>query len=320
MATKAASEFSELSGFCDGVAGPSPEEFAERRERCRAALRSAQADAVLLEASTSLEYLTGLRWRRSERPLLFVLPVKGTPFWVSPKFEEGTVRESGVGTDELRLWEEHESPYDRVAQGLSDRGLAAGTLAIEPTTRSFVVEGVRSKSVGTTLLPAHPVVSECRMTKTEAELSRLRRANEATKAALAQVAARVEVGMSEAEVESMVRAAQSAAGLSDIWALVAFGQAAAFPHGTQVKHPLRSGEMVLVDTGGKLHGYSSDITRTWPVGAISSRQKKAWEAVLLAQSAALEHYRAGSAPAQADRAARASIEASGFGTGYAQFT
>ncbi|MEL6548285.1 MAG: aminopeptidase P family N-terminal domain-containing protein, partial [Myxococcota bacterium] len=102
MATKAASEFSELSGFCDGVAGPSPEEFAERRERCRAALRSAQADAVLLEASTSLEYLTGLRWRRSERPLLFVLPVKGTPFWVSPKFEEGTVRESGVGTDELR--------------------------------------------------------------------------------------------------------------------------------------------------------------------------------------------------------------------------
>lgn len=281
-------------------------------------MRGAGVDAVALEAGVSLEYLTGVRWRQSERPLIYVLPVKGAPFFVGPHFEEGTLRESGVGEGDLRLWHEHESPYARTRQGLVDLGLGAGTVALEPSTRAFVATGLRAHEVS--LAAENDVVSECRMRKTLSELARLRRANEATKAALAAVSEYVEEGMSEADLAALLRDAQTAAGLENIWALVAFGAAAAFPHGTRETHPLRKGELILVDTGGSLHGYRSDITRTWPFSEVSSEQKKAWETVLAAQTAALEGYRAGAEPARADAMARKVVDAAGFGDAYQAFT
>ncbi|MEO1173139.1 MAG: Xaa-Pro peptidase family protein [Myxococcota bacterium] len=293
--------------------------LSERVDRCRAVLKTEGASALALEAGVDLEYLTGVRWRRSERPLLFVLPVSGEPFWVGPHFEEGTLRESRIGTGELRLWQEHESPYERLAEGLVDRGLAASTLALGPTMRAFVAHGIGT-TTSATLAPVSDAVSQCRVQKSDAELARMRRANEATKASLAAAAKRTEVGMSEADVEALVREAQSAAGLEQIWALVAFGEAAAYPHGTREKHPLRAGELVLVDTGGKLHGYSSDITRTWPTGPVTSKQAKAWNAVLAAQSAGLEGYRAGATPSEADQRAREAVTAAGFGPEYTTFT
>ncbi len=317
-ASERSSRFSHLRGFCDGISAPDAAEYAERQERCREALRAAGVDAVAVEAGVSLDYLTGVRWRQSERPLLYVLPVKGSPFWVGPHFEEGTLRESGVENDELRLWHEHESPYARTRQGLADAGLSAGRLALEPSMRSFVAAGLRSS--GIEVVVEHDVVSECRMRKSASELARLRRANEATKAALAAAAKHVQEGMSEADLGSLIREAQTEAGLESIWTLVAFGDAAAYPHGTREKHPLRKGELILVDTGGKLHGYSSDITRTWPFGPVSAEQRKAWETVLAAQTRALDGYRAGLAPEKADALARGVVDGAGYGDAYQAFS
>lgn len=101
------------------------------------------------------------------------------------------------------------------------------------------------------------------MIKSAAELACLRRANQATKAALAAVAAHVRAGMRQSDVAALVREAQGAAGLGSIWALVLFGPDAAYPHGTESDRVLVEGDLILVDTGGALHGYCSDITRTW---------------------------------------------------------
>lgn len=159
------------------------------------------------------------------------------------------------------------------------------------------------------------------MRKDDAELARLRRANEATKAAL-QLVARVGVheGLRQSELALRVRQAQQRAGLDDVWVLALFGPSAAFPHGTAEDRALAPGELILVDTGGSLHGYRSDITRTWALGTPELEARRAWSVVAAAQRAALALIRPGVRCGDVDAAARAVIEREGFGAGYERFT
>lgn len=158
------------------------------------------------------------------------------------------------------------------------------------------------------------------MIKSAAELACLRRANQATKAALAAVAAHVRAGMRQSDVAALVREAQGAAGLGSIWALVLFGPDAAYPHGTESDRVLVEGDLILVDTGGALHGYCSDITRTWAFGAPDDQQRRIWDIVSEAQRAAMARIRPGVRCSEVAAAARAVVAAAGHGDGYQRFT
>ncbi len=67
-----------------------------------------------------------------------------------------------VGGD-VRPWNEHENPFERIVQGLRDRGIASGVLAVEPTVRFFIVEGIRQVSNAYDLVSAEPLIRACRM-------------------------------------------------------------------------------------------------------------------------------------------------------------
>lgn len=309
--------FRELRGFCDGVPPIAASERADRRARARAALREAGAAALLLEAGETLDYFTGVRWGRSERPLLWLLPAEGEPVWIAPAFEEGTLRERAGADAAVRPWNEHESPYERLAALLAGEG--SRRIAVDPWARQFVVDGARA-AVQSDLVSGTAVIRACRAVKSPAELALLRRANEATKAALRAAAGQATAGMREPELAALVEAAQQAAGLQGTWALVLFGANAAYPHGTQGERRLARGELILVDAGGALHGYQSDVTRTWPFGPVGREQARAWAAVQRAQSAALAKIRRGTACEAVDAAARAEIAAAGYGEDYARFT
>lgn len=316
----APAQFSELAGFCDGVSPIGEAEYAGRRDRARARLKELGLHALLVESGESLVYFTGARWGRSERPLLWLLPVDGAPTFVGPAFEQATLRER-IGEAALRLWHEHERPYAIVGQLLAEAGQRDPRVAVEPTTRMFILEGLRTDVPSARFADGGALVRELRMRKSPAELALLRRANEATKAALRAAAGSTRGGMLEAELAALVRAAQEAAGLVDTWALVLFGTNAAYPHGTRGEMQLASGDLVLVDTGGSLHGYRSDITRTWPFGQFNDHDAlRAYDAVLAAQSAALAQIRPGQTCGAADAAARAVFAAAGYGGGYERFT
>ena len=78
---------------------------------------------------------------------------------------------------------------------------------------------------------------------------------------------------------------------------------------------------MLIDTGGSLHGYQSDTTRTWVLGGEPSDEvRKVWTAVRDAQRRAFEAIRPGVTGASIDRVARESLEKAGFGSGYTHFT
>ncbi len=102
--------------------------------------------AVVLEPGPAMMYLTGVRWGKSERTFSVVLPAKGDPIWVLPGFEEMRARELiHLGNDDIRVWQEDESPYARIVDGLKDRaaGAPGNRIGIDDAARFFVFDGVR---------------------------------------------------------------------------------------------------------------------------------------------------------------------------------
>jgi Xaa-Pro dipeptidase len=118
--------------------------YRERIEKLRQAMKEFGLEAVVLESGPAMMYLTGVRWGRSERTFAVVLPAKGEPVWVLPGFEEQRARELiHLGNDDIRVWQEDESPYQRIVDGLKARGVTAGKVGIDETARFFVFDGIR---------------------------------------------------------------------------------------------------------------------------------------------------------------------------------
>src|SRR5215471_20215323 len=101
----------------------SPEAYRERLNKLQDAMKEFGLQAIVLESGPAMLYLTGVRWGKSERTFAVVLPAKGEPVWVLPGFEEMRARELIRPGDEIRIWQEDESPYERIAAALKDRGV-----------------------------------------------------------------------------------------------------------------------------------------------------------------------------------------------------
>ena len=154
------------------------------------------------------------------------------------------------------------------------------------------------------------------MFKSPAELALMQVANDVTLAALRHVHAHVERGMDASEIDQMMTSATAALGGSNAGGLTLLNEASAYPHGTEKPQTLREGSIVLIDTGCKLHGYSSDISRTWVYGEPSARQRKVWNTVKRGQELALETAKIGVPVGAIDDAVRKYYEREGWGPGY----
>ena len=121
----------------------SPAAYRERIARLQAAMKEFGLKAIVLEPGPDMLYLTGVRWGKSERTFAVVLPATGEPVWVLPGFEEMRARELIRAGDEIRVWQEDESPYERIVAGLRDRGVTSGKVGIDDAARFFVFDGIR---------------------------------------------------------------------------------------------------------------------------------------------------------------------------------
>jgi Xaa-Pro dipeptidase len=121
---------------------PTTTDYQQRIAKLQDAMKEFGLQAVVLEPGPAMMYLTGVRWGKSERTFAVVLPAKGDPVWVLPGFEEARARELiHVGND-IRIWQEDESPFARIAQALKDRGVT-GKVGIDDSARFFVFDNIR---------------------------------------------------------------------------------------------------------------------------------------------------------------------------------
>jgi Xaa-Pro dipeptidase len=309
----------ELKPMTEGVSPISLDEHKARLARAQKLMAEDELDAVVLASGTSLTYFTGAEWGISERFFGAVLTREGPPAWVTPAFEKGRALEQiRIGSD-VRAWEEHESPYALVAGILRDRK-AAGRIGMEETMPFVFADGMAQALPAGRLASATPVTAGCRVIKDAHEIALMRRACEITVRAHRAVFASLKEGVTQAEASRLSAEAHRRLGMPG-GSLVLFGPDAAFPHGTTRPQPLKAGEVVLMDGGGRLHGYSSDITRTGVFGAApTARQREVWDVVRRAQEAALQAARPGAECQAVDAAARRVIVDAGFGPDYRYFT
>jgi Xaa-Pro dipeptidase len=302
----------------------SPEERHERQERARQLMSENALDAILLMEGTSLRYFTGIRWWGGERTFALVLPAKGAAFYVCPGFEEGRAREQIKSAPEgerpdIRIWQEDESPYQRIAEGLRDRGIASGKLGLEETVRFVFAEGITRAAAQATIVSATPVTAGCRMIKSDHEIALMRLAAEVTLAAYEAAYLAVKDGMTQTQLEELVKKAHQRLGFTGD-ADVQVGEFSAFPHGSVTPQVVHQGTIVLMDGGCAVEGYQSDITRTFVLGKASDKMKSVFDIVLRAQSAALAAARPGVECGSIDAAARKVVTDGGYGPDYKYFT
>jgi len=313
------SQQSKLSNMVAGVKSLGPEDYESRLEKATKLMAEQKLDGLFISGGSDLAYFTNVNWFISERTFGTILNRKGKPIWVWPAFEAESARELIPKDQELRTWEEHESPFKLIAGVMKDLGVSQGTLGIGPSTRSFNIYGLRKDVPGLELVNGAVVSEGCRAVKSEKEIAYMDLANKITKLAYKEGFKQLREGMSPRDLSSAISAAHQQMGVSGGGG-PQFGPSSAFPHGSRVPRTLKEGDTVLVDGGCSVEGYRSDVTRTVVFGKPSEKQRAVWDVVKKAQSEALKAVRPGVACEEIDRVARKVIEDAGYGPGYKYFT
>ncbi|MEZ5294127.1 MAG: Xaa-Pro peptidase family protein [Vicinamibacterales bacterium] len=308
-----------------GTATPiTKDERRSRVDKARRLMADNGLDALMLTGGTSLVYFSGIRWGLSERLFTLVIPKSGEPFVVTPAFEEDRAREQFAtspftGTPDVRTWEEHESPYARVAQGLKDRGISTGRLGIEETVRHVFSDGLAKAAPGLTLASGTPVTAGCRAVKDQHELALMKHASAVTLKAYEAAWKALAPGMTQNDFQRLISAAHDKLGYPG-GASVQTAEYSALPHGSITPQVIKEGDIILIDGGCAVEGYQSDISRTFLLGRPTDKMKKVFEIEFAAQTAALKAARPGVPCEAVDAAARKVIEDAGYGPGYKYFT
>jgi len=312
----AEAELAALKPWPDPAPGITATERAERLARAQALMAEIGADAIIVGAGASLRYFAGVGWNATERLVAMILPRVGGLTMICPRFELGSLQASLGVEAEIALWEEHESPYALTAEVLTKLG--AKTLAIDPALPFFAFDGLRLAAPGVALVNGSPIVDGCRMIKSAAELALMSQAKAMTLEVHRRAARILAEGITTTAVRRFIDQAHRALGADDgsSFCAVQFGVASAYPHGLPGEQRLAKGDIVLIDTGCRVQGYNSDITRTYVFGEPSPEQRRVWEVEKRAQAAAFAAVKPGVPCEEIDAAARKVLAEAGFSPDY----
>lgn len=310
------SPMDKLQSMTKDIVPISKAERESRIEKAQRLMAENKIQALYLDGGTSMEYFTGISWGTSERMMAAIIPAKGEVKYISPAFEAERVKELMTIGNDIRVWEEHESPYKQVALTFKDFGINSGNIAMEERVRFFLFDGIRKEASNLNYVSGDPVTIGCRMFKSPTELALMQRANDITIEVYKVAIPMLEEGMTPQEWSAITAEAHKRLGARGGIG-VNFGEASAYPHGSIQQQYLKKGDIVLMDGGCKVGGYSSDISRTVVFGAEpTARQREVWDLQKKSQAAGFEAAKLGDPCENVDIAARKVLTDAGYGPGY----
>ncbi|KAG8748144.1 hypothetical protein FRC10_008877 [Ceratobasidium sp. 414] len=324
--------FEHLRAHCANATPISSHTFLARQRALAQVLHRERIGAYIVEPGASSTYFASVsarQWHTSERVFLVVITpavdrisgdVEARVSVLAPEFEQDRARLLGIPSKypiRYITWAEEQSPYETLVDTL---GKDVGVIAADEAIRLFVSEGLKGAGKGRLDVKMAPrSIRALRERKGEEELALMRCANEpnveavwqVTLLAIRAVRERMYIGIRESEVGRMMSLALGTAGLQNTFALVQFGENAALPHGSGSDRVLRADDMVLIDTGGSLHNYESDVTRTFalPESVVPAEHVRIWETVAKVQAHAFSVARRGVEARAVDQAARSYMDA-----------
>lgn len=314
----AAIELEKIKDMTLGVKPIQPEEYVERLKKATALIQESKIKALYINAGTNLYYFTGTQWNPSERMVGALLHDDGTLDYIVPKFEEGTFMKYMQLNATINCWEEHESPYVLMGELLKNKNIVNGEIAIDESAPYFLVDGVAKANQLYTFVNGLPISSGCRMQKSVNEIAIIQKAKEITMVVQRSAAKILRPGITVAEVTSFIQEAHIKAGVASgsYFCIVLFGDDTQYPHGVSVPQDLKENEAVIIDTGCRLEGYLSDITRSYTYGIPSEEYKRIWNLEQATQFAAFEAAKIGATCGSVDDAARKTLAKAGLSADY----
>jgi Xaa-Pro dipeptidase len=311
-------EFARMESMTANIVPIGNEERLARVSRAQALMREQGIAALYLDTSVNLSYFTGLNFKATERLHGALIPADGPVVYLSPAFEEPKTRSLLNFGDDIRVWEEHEDPTALVVETAAGLGGSGTTIAVDPATPFFTFDGMRRAGNRFDFTNGASITAACRIVKSPAEIALMQRANEVSLEVHKAAARILREGITTTEVQAFVLEAHRRLGAIPPpgTPLVLFGEATAYPHGVGYAQTLAHGDMVLLDIGGFVGTYRSDMTRTYVFGEPNARQREIWDLEKKAQAAGFAAAVIGAPCASVDNAARGTIEAAGFGPGY----
>jgi Xaa-Pro aminopeptidase len=319
-----------VTGIADRPAIPA-RRYIERIRQVRSIARDGGFAAVLVGVGADMRYLAGYPAMPLERLTMLVIPANGDAALVAPRLEVTPARNCPpAAADDIPVvtWEETDDAHALVAKMVRDdaRADASGgglRIAVSDDLPARHLIRLQERLPGARFELGSPLIGRLRIVKDADEIALLTAAAHAADRVVAQIAAGRLVGRTEADVAREVRERLLAEGHDEAhFAIVGSGPNSASPHHEASDRVIRAGEPIVLDIGGTIAGYGSDITRTlWvtggdPANGPDERFRHLFAVLHGAQAAATQAVRPGVTPASVDGAARRPIEAEGFGAAF----
>jgi Xaa-Pro dipeptidase len=273
-------------------------------------------DGIVLMPGPNMLYLSGMHTHVSERPILLFIPADDEPAVIIPTLESVKARQAGIPEERIFAWTDDEGYTAAFQQACAHLELSDYLLGVEAfNMRVLEYELLKRYAPGLTTAHAEPVMEALRLKKDADEIAAMQKATKTAETALQNLIPKIKIGQTEKEIAAMLVQELTAAGshANAFDPIVAAGPNSASPHATPTDRPIEAGDLMVIDFGAIIDDYPSDITRTFAVGEIEPEFERIYQLVREANAAGKAAAKPGASGRDIDRAARAVIDAAGYG-------
>lgn len=282
--------------------------YEKRWQALGAALYEAELDALLLNPSPTLTYLTGLPFHLMERPIVGIFRPESPPIIVLPELESGKLQDAPFPTQAFTYGENPAAWHKAFSAAAKAGGLNNKRIGVEPTRlRVLELRYLESAAPQAAFVSGESVIAALRMTKDENELTAMRKAVHIAQQALEEALRAFRVGMTEKELAAELVLQLLRHGSEPqipFFPIVASGPNSANPHAVPTERRISIGDLLIIDWGATVEGYYSDLTRTFGIGRVEAELAHIVDVVHQANQSALRAARPGLPAGEVDAAAR----------------
>ena len=283
----------------------------DRIEKLRAIMAQNAVDLVVLAPGAHLTWLMGVHPHADERPLLFCITPTASGF-LMPALEANSLRQHTSA--DFYEWADDQGPhkaFDSLLAAIG--GEQSRSIVLDECMRADHAALVQDRLMNAKRQFTETTIGALRMQKDAAEYDMLKRNALIADAAMKTAWAAMTPGMRERDVAEIIRDHFKDQGARPLFSIVGAGGNGAFPHHQTGDTVLQDGDVVVMDIGGGMDGYSSDITRMAVIGTPPDGYLAVHGIVENAVQAALHAARPGVRAHVVDDAARAVITDAGYG-------
>ena len=258
----------------------------DRYKNLRSIAQSLSLDAIALVPGANFQRLFNVNFHQNERPLMVLVPVNGAPLAVVPNLELGSFNAIDF-EGKVFDWKD-QSGYQSAFNALFNHENIKRVGVEGQSMRVFVHHAMKAANSHLDIVDAQKEIAALRLCKNENEISALREAIAVSETALQNTIDRVQVGMSEKQIESVLVQNLFAAGADDMSfaPIVAAADNSAKPHASaRADYSIKAGDTLLIDFGARVDGLCADITRTFFIQHCNDTQRSVYETVLAANLA-----------------------------------